>query len=300
MIPLETDFIPRTQPVQLDTFIHHRPSLSSTFLVFLNFFHRYHHQMGMPPLHQLLLLLLLSLLPLLHGVGATFVPALEEKGPRGPVVGMAFGTTHSSVGVWREGRVEILRSDAGNRYMPSVVTFTQRGVLVGEEAKAASYLNPKNAVFHVRRFLGRSVEEVREEMSLLVNDLVQHEGKLHFRVTLEGRETLVSAEEVAAHVLRQLKRRAEDVRQVDLRDAVIGAPAECPPDQLEAIKRAAGLAGLNVIAFVSESAAAELALSVYDASPKTTLSLDIGGSKLDVSVVQVRSASSRFRTMKEF
>lgn len=87
----------------------------------------------------------------------------------GPVIGIDLGTTYSCVGIFKNGRVEIIPNELGNRITPSWVAFTDEEKLVGESAKNQGSTNPERTVFVVKRLIGRNFDdkEVQRDMKFL-------------------------------------------------------------------------------------------------------------------------------------
>jgi heat shock protein 5 len=83
----------------------------------------------------------------------------KKKEVEGPVIGIDLGTTYSCVGIFKNGRVEIIPNEFGNRITPSFVGFTDEERLVGESAKNQAHINPKRSVYVVKRLMGRQFDD---------------------------------------------------------------------------------------------------------------------------------------------
>src|SRR5208282_5029379 len=92
----------------------------------------------------------------------------------GPVIGIDLGTTYSCVGVFKNGRVEIIPNEFGNRITPSFVAFTDEEKLVGESAKNQAHLNPKRSIYVIKRLIGRSFEDkdLQKDLKWLPYDVI--------------------------------------------------------------------------------------------------------------------------------
>jgi heat shock protein 5 len=90
------------------------------------------------------------------------------------------GTTYSCVGIFKNGRVEIIANEQGNRITPSYVSFNEEGDrLIGESAKNQATINPTNTVFDVKRLIGRKFkdETVQKDKKLLPYELIDRDTK---------------------------------------------------------------------------------------------------------------------------
>ncbi|XP_037474956.1 heat shock 70 kDa protein BIP5-like [Triticum dicoccoides] len=246
-------------------------------------------------LHGLLLAVLL--------LAATAAPpaaaaAAKEKGSGngngngGPVIGIDLGTTYSCVAVYRNGRVEIIANDQGNRITPSWVAFTDSGErLIGEAAKNQAAANPLRTVYDAKRLIGRQFvdAEVQRDMKLLPFKVVDKNGKPHLEVEVKaGDVRTLSPEEVSAMVLTRMKETAEAYLGEKVRDAVITIPAYFNDAQRQATKDAGAIAGLNVVRLINEPTAAAIAYGldkVADGKERNVLVFDLGGGTFDVSVL---------------
>ncbi len=198
-------------------------------------------------------------------------------------VGIDLGTTHSLVAAVRHGVAECLPDAQGRVILPSVVRYLEgSGRQIGFDAQAALALDPENTISSVKRFMGRSLQDVAGHNKLPYR-FVDHSGMLGLQ-TVQGEKSPV---EVSAEILATLRHRAEDTFGDDLYGAVITVPAYFDDAQRQATKDAAQLAGLNVLRLISEPTAAAIAYGLDNASEGIYAIYDLGGGTFDISILRL-------------
>ena len=208
-----------------------------------------------------------------------------------PAIGIDLGTTYSCVGVYKNGSVEIIPNDQGNRTTPSFVGFTDNGDrLIGDPAKNQVNNNPTNTICDAKRFIGKKFDDssVQKDMKLLQFNLVSGpDNKPLIKVNKEGKEISLHPEEVSAMVLGKMKEIAENYLGTKVTDAVVTVPAYFNDSQRQATKDAATIAGLNVLRIINEPTAAALAygLDKKHSGERNVLIFDLGGGTFDVSLL---------------
>ena len=208
-----------------------------------------------------------------------------------PAIGIDLGTTYSCVGVWVNGKVEIIPNDMGERTTPSYVAFTDTERLVGDAAKNQVTRNPKNTVFDAKRLIGRKFEdhEVQEDIKLWPFQVIKDEktDRPQVVVTYQKQEKKFFAEEISAMVLQKLKQTATDYTGKQIKKAIITVPAYFNDSQRQATKDAGAIAGLEVLRIINEPTAAAIAygLDKKFKNERNVLIFDLGGGTFDVSLL---------------
>jgi molecular chaperone HscA len=198
-------------------------------------------------------------------------------------VGIDLGTTHSLVACVRHGVAECLPDAQGEVILPSVVRYlADGGRKIGAEAQAALALDPENTIASVKRFMGRSLQDVSGADKLPYR-FADRPGMLGLH-TVQGEKSPV---EVSADILATLRYRAEDTMVDDLFGAVITVPAYFDDAQRQATKDAAQLAGLNVLRLINEPTAAAIAYGLDNGSEGVYAIYDLGGGTFDVSILRL-------------
>lgn len=200
------------------------------------------------------------------------------------VIGIDLGTTNSCVAVLEGGEAKVLVNEEGSRTTPSVVAYTKDGDrLVGQIAKRQSITNPENTIFSSKRFIGRSPEEVKNEMQFVPYKVTSKGNNTFFNI--KGKN--ISPEEVGAAVLSKLKKVAEDYLGQEVTDAVITVPAYFNDAQRQSTKDAGKIAGLNVLRIINEPTAAALAYGLDKKKNEKIAVFDFGGGTFDISILEV-------------
>jgi molecular chaperone DnaK len=203
----------------------------------------------------------------------------------GKIIGIDLGTTNSVVAVMEGKEPKVLVNEEGDRLTPSVVAWDDQGeTLVGQIAKRQAITNPENTIFSAKRFVGRRHEEVSEEAKRIPYHVVRRENG---DVAFEVRGKQVSPPEVSAHVLRKLKKAAEDYLGEPVTEAVITVPAYFNDSQRQATKDAGKIAGLEVKRIVNEPTAAALAYGLDKKKDEIIAVYDFGGGTFDISILEV-------------
>jgi len=209
----------------------------------------------------------------------------------GTVIGIDLGTTYSCVGVFKNGRVEIIANDQGNRITPSYVAFTADGErLVGDAAKNQLTTNPENTVFDAKRMIGRdwSDKAVQNDIKFYPFKVIEKNSKPNVKVeTSQGVKTF-APEEISAMVLVKMKETAEAYLGKKVTHAVVTVPAYFNDAQRQATKDAGVIAGLTVMRIINEPTAAAIAYGMdKKEGEKNVLVFDLGGGTFDVSLLTI-------------
>jgi molecular chaperone DnaK len=202
----------------------------------------------------------------------------------GKIIGIDLGTTNSCVAVMEGGEPKVIANEEGGRTTPSIVAFTKTGErLVGQVAKRQAITNPENTVYSVKRFMGRRLNEVGDELKMVPYKVVAKGDNV--AVLAQGKE--YTAPEVSAMILQKLKKAAEDYLGQSVTEAVITVPAYFNDAQRQATKDAGKIAGLDVKRIVNEPTAAALAYGLDKKKDETIAVYDFGGGTFDVSILEV-------------
>ena len=202
------------------------------------------------------------------------------------VIGIDLGTTNSVVAVLEGGDPVVIPNSEGGRTTPSVVGFTKDGErLVGQIAKRQAVTNPKNTVFSIKRFMGRRVPEVPEEIKRVPYTVSEGPNGLA-AVEVQGKR--YTPPEISAMVLQKMKQTAEDYLGHTVSKAVVTVPAYFNDAQRQATKDAGKVAGLDVLRIINEPTAAALAYGLDKKGKDEKIAVfDLGGGTYDISVLEL-------------
>jgi Fe-S protein assembly chaperone HscA len=202
------------------------------------------------------------------------------------IIGIDLGTTNSLVAYVDEttGLPRVIPDAEGRPLLPSVVSFTPGGILVGEAARRALVRQAAHTIYSVKRFMGRGFEDVREELPYFPFQVVPGDGLLRLVVG----DRAVTPPEVSAVILKTLKDRAEKHLGELVEKAVITVPAYFNDSQRQATRDAGRIAGLDVVRIVNEPTAASLAYGLHRRRDGLIAVYDLGGGTFDISILRVK------------
>ncbi|CAI5728807.1 unnamed protein product [Peronospora destructor] len=208
------------------------------------------------------------------------------------VAGIDIGTTHGCVGVWHNGKVNIIANDQGFRTTPAYVCFEGEEVIVGDTAVNKLPSHADNTIFHLKRLLGKAHADVKDreyvkEWPFNVTEGI--EGIARAETQRNGEKHFVNPVEFMALLLQNLKELAEDFTGEKLEHVVINKPAHTGDKYTELLNAAAKKAEVNVLKYLSEPLAAAIAYGLDEAvnneKPEYVLVFDIGGATHDVTLL---------------
>ena len=202
------------------------------------------------------------------------------------IIGIDLGTTNSCVSVMEGNEPVVIANSEGKRTTPSMVGFVDGGERkVGDPAKRQAITNPTKTIFSIKRFMGMSYDESRNEASRMPYEVVKGDNNTP-RVKIDDR--MYSPQEISAMILQKMKKTAEDYLGTEVTGAVITVPAYFNDAQRQATKEAGEIAGLEVKRIINEPTAAALA---YGLDKKSTdqkiVVFDLGGGTHDVSILEL-------------
>ena len=201
----------------------------------------------------------------------------------GKIIGIDLGTTNSCVAVMEGGEPTVITSPEGGRTTPSVIGFTKEERLVGDPAKRQAVTNPKNTIYSIKRFMGRTPSEIKKDIEEVPYE-VSVDGK---KINVEANGKKYQPQEISAMVLQKMKQMAEQYLGTTVTDAVITVPAYFNDSQRKATKDAGKIAGLNVKRIINEPTAASLAYGFDKKKDEKVAVFDLGGGTFDISILDI-------------
>lgn len=204
----------------------------------------------------------------------------------GKIIGIDLGTTNSCVAVMEGNEPVVITNAEGHRTTPSIVAFTKDGERkVGEPAKRQAITNPTNTIYSIKRFMGETFEQVKNEVGRVPYKVVKGDNNTP-RVDIDGKK--YSPQEISAMILQKMKQTAEEYLGTSVTEAVITVPAYFSDSQRQATKEAGEIAGLKVSRIINEPTAAALAYGLDKQHKDQKVAVfDLGGGTFDISILEL-------------
>jgi len=200
------------------------------------------------------------------------------------IIGIDLGTTNSLAATVFDDGPEVIEASGESSIIPSVLSWTDSGWLVGEKALESSISNPENTIFSIKRLMGRSLKDLGNSINELPYQIVEAQRKL-IKVKIGEKE--YTPQELSAEILKKVKMNAESVLGEPIKKAVITVPAYFDDAQRQATRDAARFAGLEVARIINEPTAAAIAYGL-DAKKEGHIAVyDLGGGTFDISILKL-------------
>jgi molecular chaperone DnaK len=201
------------------------------------------------------------------------------------IIGIDLGTTNSCLAVIEGQEPKVINNPEGGRTTPSVVATDKNGErMVGAVAKRQAVTNPENTVFSIKRLMGRTYDEITEELKNFPYK-VNRDGNGEPKVVMNGKE--FAPPQISAMILSYLKKAAESYLGHEVKEAVITVPAYFNDRQRQATKDAGKIAGLEVKRIINEPTAAALAYGLDKKKSGKIAIYDLGGGTFDISILEL-------------
>ena len=231
----------------------------------------------------------------LNGFRLGDAPQVTVPRAPSPPIGIDLGTAYSCIGVFRNGKVEIIPNKDGNKTTPSFVAFNDIERLIGDSAKNQRAMNPLGTVFDAKRLIGRRSDDpiIQHYLRYWPFKIVDVNGRPAVEVEYKGEVRVFCAEEILAMILGRMKDIAEAYLEQTVTDVVITIPAFFNYFHRQATRDAAAIAGLNCIRIVIEPFAAAISYGFDRRIPMGTepdhavLIFDLGAGCLNIAVVTI-------------
>ena len=204
------------------------------------------------------------------------------------IIGIDLGTTNSCVAVVEGQQQKVIENAEGARTTPSVIAYTENDeVLVGLPAKRQAVTNPENTLYAIKRLIGRTFDDevVSKDADMVPYKIIKADNG---DAWVEASKKQLAPPQVAAEVLKKMKKTAEDYLGHEIKEAVITVPAYFNDSQRQATKDAGKIAGLDVKRIINEPTAAALAYGLDKGKGDSTVAVyDLGGGTFDISIIEI-------------
>ncbi len=200
------------------------------------------------------------------------------------IVGIDLGTTNSLIAYMDSETPRVISGRDGRTMVPSVVALTDNSLMVGSPAKEHLIRTPERTIYSVKRFMGKTLEDVSEELKYFPYKLQEQGGVIRIQIG----DKVYSPPQISAMILKELKLRAEAHLGEEIKKAVITVPAYFNDAQRQATKDAGLIAGLEVLRILNEPTAASLAYGLQRKTQGLIAVYDLGGGTFDISILKLK------------
>ncbi|XP_066137682.1 uncharacterized protein [Euwallacea fornicatus] len=226
-------------------------------------------------------------------------------------IGIDLGTTNTLVAVLQDGRSHIIPNNEGSSQTPSLIYYNPTSLVpsIGRIAEDQCLTCPRNFIFDAKRIIGRHFNDIyvqkfveqqkQKNFPLEIVRSAQAEPVINLEITNKNLKVVKSPEEVSSDLLKYIRQSVTEYVGSDVKDAVISVPAYFSYAQRAATKRAAEMAGFNVLKLITEPVAAAIEYTFKnERNSGNLLIFDLGGGTLDLSILKLEKDTFRVKAIE--
>ena len=213
-----------------------------------------------------------------------------------PAIGIDFGTSNCCIGVFINGKVEIISNNFGEKLIPSYITFTENDILIGNSSKNQMTRYPSTTIFNIKKLIGRKFNdiEVQENIKYLPFKIIKNEinDLIKIKIEIKGEEKEFYIEEILAMIFKKLKQLATNYLNKEVKDVVIAIPSYFNDLQKQIIKDSTKISGLNLLKFHDDTVCSSFCFGFKKKfnNENNFIFFNLGSGTLSISIIAIEDS----------
>jgi len=213
-----------------------------------------------------------------------------------------FGNTYIRMAVYINDTIIVIPNELGSYSTPNIISFTDKEILIGEEAKKQAVLNPKRTIYNLMRLIGRNFtdeKEFKKEAELYPFDIINKEGKIFIQIDIRGEKKTYSPERLSAMILFKLKKMAEKYIGTYIDSALFSFPKYFDDLQRESIIKIGKMTPFKYNEIRFSSGMPLICYKEIELENRNILVFDLGGTSLEITIYEFKGDDYRINNIYE-
>ena len=213
-----------------------------------------------------------------------------------------FGNTYIRMAVYINDTIIVIPNELGSYSTPNIISFTDKEILIGEEAKKQAALNPKRTIYNLTRLIGRNFTDEKEfikEAELYPFDIINKDGKIFIQVEIRGEKKIYSPERLSAMILFKLKKMAEKYIGTYIDSALFSFPKYFDDLQRESIIKIGKMTPFKYNKIRFSSGMPLICYKEIELENRNILVFDLGGTSLEITIYEFKGDYYRINNIYE-
>ena len=213
-----------------------------------------------------------------------------------------FGNTYIRMAVYINDTIIVIPNELGSYSTPNIISFTDKEILIGEEAKKQAALNPKRTIYNLTRLIGRNFtdeKEFKKEAELYPFDTINKDGKIFIQIDIRGEKKIYSPERLSAMILFKLKKMAEKYIGTYIDSALFSFPKYFDDLQRESIIKIGKMTPFKYNKIRFSSGMPLICYQEIELENRNILVFDLGGTSLEITIYEFKGDYYRINNIYE-